>query len=273
MTAQETERIDSPSGVVTESPGRSTAAGKAYARRTRRQQPVSQRLTATGSPISAALARVPFVALIILLLAGGIVGVLYLNTVSDAAGLQASVSRRAQMDLNTRIEAANKDIADLKNPARLAAEAQALGLVPAGDAAIMSIGADGKVSILGTPTPVPAPVAAAPTPAATPSTTPAASRSTSASSSAPATTTRKTTAPVRSSAPSTAPAKTTAAASTAAKSTATTAGKTTPARTTAKTTPAKTTPAKTTPAKTTPAKTTPVNTTPARATTTTGAGR
>ncbi len=156
MTAQGTEQI-------TVQPSRSPttrSSVKAYDRRTRRQQALAgRRLTATGSPVAATLSRLPFVAVIILLLAGGIVGVLWLNTMSDAAGLRGSQSKLAQMDLDTQIEAAQKDIAGLKNPALLDSKARALGLVPPGDAAIIVIGPDRKATVLGTPTPVGEPTA------------------------------------------------------------------------------------------------------------------
>ncbi len=171
MTAQETEQI-------TVQPSRSPttrSSVKAYDRRTRRQQALAgRRLTATGSPVAATLSRLPFVAVIIWLLAGGIVGVLWLNTMSDAAGLRGSQSKLAQMDLDTQIEAAQKDIAGLKNPALLDSKARALGLVPPGDAAIIVIGPDRKATVLGTPTPVgepTAPVQAAAAPPASAATT------------------------------------------------------------------------------------------------------
>jgi len=166
MTAQQTQRPEPPinrgssgspigTGQALWSPS-TKAADKAYERRMRRLSVArSQRLRTTGSPIAAALTRVPFVGLILLLLAGGIVGVLYLNTISDAAGLRASQSRLTQLDLNTKIEADNRDIASLKDPSKLAEGAKALGLVPPGDAAILKIGADGQVTVIGTPAPVP----------------------------------------------------------------------------------------------------------------------
>lgn len=158
MTAPEIERTETV-------PVRRTStrsAGKAYERRTRREQAHSGRsLTRTGSPIAAALSRVPFVATVILLLAGGIVGVLWLNTMSDAAGLSASQSRIDQQDLKIRMESVGKDIAALKNPALLATEASSLGLVPPGEAAILLVGKDGSGTVIGTPTPVAAPAPAA----------------------------------------------------------------------------------------------------------------
>ena len=67
MTADET-------GPGTQRAGRrATSTAKAYDRRSRREQAVATgRLTRTGSPIAAAMSRVPFVATIILLLAAGV---------------------------------------------------------------------------------------------------------------------------------------------------------------------------------------------------------
>ena len=256
-----------------------TSSAKAYERRSRREGAVAGRLTRTGSPVAAAMSRVPFVATIILLLAGGIVGVLWLNTMSDATGLQATASRIRQADIETDIESLRKDVNTLKDPARLAAQAAQAGMVPAGDSALLQVGADGKGTVIGTPTPVAGPPAQA---AALPAATSAAATSAAATSAAtttalttPAATPSATTpaaAPVKT-APATAPAKITPAATTPAK---TTAAQSVPATATApKTTPAaRTTPVKTAPAKTTPAKNTPApRTTPAQQTTTTGAGR
>lgn len=155
MTVQEEERA----GRQATATASTKSSGKADDRRMRRLELLAgRRLTATGSPIAATLSRVPFVALIILLLAGGIVGVLWLNTMSDATGLRASKSRLAQMDLDTDIEAVRKDIAALKDPARLDAQARALGLVPPpGDAAMIVIDNAGNGTVIGTPTPVAGP--------------------------------------------------------------------------------------------------------------------
>ena len=154
MTAQETQRVAIQPAKERRPTAPTRSAGKAYDRRIRREQLVSgRRLTATGSPLAATLSRVPYVAVIILLLAGGIVGVLWLNTMSDAAGLRAGQSRLAQMELDTKIEAAQKDIAALKNPALLDVQARSLGLVPPSDAAMLEIGTDGKVAVIGSPAP------------------------------------------------------------------------------------------------------------------------
>ena len=205
MTAQETELVDRPASRST------VSAGKAYQRRTRRQQAVQGgRLTSTGSPIASALSRVPFVAMIIALLAGGIVGVLWLNTMSDAAGLQATESRLNQMALTAAIQSASRNIAANQDPALLAAQAQSLGMVPPADAAILVVGKDGKGTVIGTPTPVhnaaPALAVAGPATTAAPATSPAlATTAAPATTRAPATTGAPgtTAAPVTTAAPST----------------------------------------------------------------------
>lgn len=283
MTADETE----PAAQQADG-RRADSARAAYQRRSRRQGKVDPgRLTRTGSPIAAAMSRLPFVASIIGLLAIGIVGVLWLNTMSDATGLRATESRIRQAMLKTDIEALHKDVNILNDPARIAAQADRAGMVQPGDAAMLEVGADGTGRVLGTPTPVAAPVTALPaTPTTAPvvlpplTTTPATSTASSTAAgtatSATAKVTSANTAPAAPTATN-APASRTAGTSPAA----TNPAKTNPAQTTAAkitaadTAPAKTTAARTTLAKTTAARTTPAKTaaTPAQQATTTGAGR
>ncbi len=180
-----------PDGVSTRS------ASKAYERRQRRTESLAgSRLTRTGSPIATALRRVPFVAVVILLLAAGIVGVLWLNTMSDAAALRATESRLNQQDLQLKIEALDKDVNGLQDPARLAAAAAALGMVPPGDAAMLEVGADGKGTVLGTPTPVPPGGAGAPATTAQTAAAAAPPMTTAPVTTPPATTAVRATAPV-----------------------------------------------------------------------------
>ncbi len=258
MTADETE----PEAQRATGTGGTSAAKPEEQRSRRETAAASGRLTRTGSPIAAAMSRVPFVATVILLLASGIVGVLWLNTMSDATGLQATASRIRQADIETDIQALQRDVNTLQDPARLAAEANRLGLVRAGDSALLQVGADGKATVLGTPTPVPG--QAPPAPATTPSTT------------APAATTPVTTAPAAT-APTATSTKSTPSATAPSAPSAPSASASTTARATTtapKTTARKTTVAVTTPAKTTAAKTTAPKTAPAQqSTTTTGAGR
>lgn len=157
--------------------GRS-AADRAYQRRARRQEQITgPRLTRSGRPIQAALTRVPFVLVVIAALAAGVIGVLWLQTLTDEAGLRASASRQSQAELNLQIESLKRDVAGLDAIPRIDQQARAMGMVPVGDPAILSVGADGQVTLLGTPTPVRAPAPAPPavTPApAPPAVTPAA---------------------------------------------------------------------------------------------------
>lgn len=113
------------------------------------------RLAAAGRPVRAALLRVPFVVALIVLLACAVGGVLYLNTKTDESGMRTQQATSSAAVLRLRIEALNRSIAALAATPRIAEEARALGMVPAGDAAILTIGADGRTSLIGTPTPVP----------------------------------------------------------------------------------------------------------------------
>jgi hypothetical protein len=201
---------------------RSDGVARAYERRTRRQARVSgHRLTSTGAPVHRALRRAPFLVGIMLLLAGGLTTVLLLSTLTDQANIQQSRSRSTQQSLQLSVEAARQSVAALGAIDRIAREAQSLGMVPAGDAAVLMVGTTGAATVVGTPT-------AVPTPTTAPATT------------APATTAPATTAPATTAPATTAP---------AAPKTTPVAPKTTPAA--PKTTPAapKTTPAapKTTP--------------------------
>ena len=288
MTADDTEPV------AQRATGRgSTSAAKAYQRRSRRESAVaSGRLTRTGSPIAAALSRVPFVATIIVLLAAGIVGVLWLNTMSDAAGLRATASRIRQADLETQIQALQANVNTMQDPARLAAEASRLGLVPVGDSAMLEVGTDGRGTVIGTPTQVPGPPppAAAPAAAAVPVPATTAAAATTALTTAPQPTAatspvvQTTAAPVK--APETTAAKAAAqnppAGTTAAGTTAATTARaaSSPATSSPKSSPVTSSPAKSSPAKSGPAPVTAATARPTatassaqHTTTSTGAGR
>ncbi len=102
----------------------------------------------------AALLRVPFVVALIAVLGGGVGSVLYLNTKMDESGMRTEQATMTSAQLRLQIEELGRTIADLGATPRLAQEAQAMGLVPAGDAAIMTIDADGNATLIGTPEPV-----------------------------------------------------------------------------------------------------------------------
>ncbi|MBN9610984.1 MAG: hypothetical protein BGO26_08635 [Actinobacteria bacterium 69-20] len=128
--------------------GRSAVSG-----RVRSRGAVPTRVAAAGRPMRAALLRVPFVVALIAVLGGGVGSVLYLNTKMDESGMRTEQATMTSAQLRLQIEELGRTIADLGATPRLAQEAQAMGLVPAGDAAIMTIGTDGKATLIGTPAP------------------------------------------------------------------------------------------------------------------------
>jgi hypothetical protein len=102
-----------------------------------------------GRPVRSALSRVPFVVALIVVLTVGVGGVLYLNTKTDESGMRAEQAKATVAQLRLTIEELTRTAADLSATPRLAAEAEALGLVPAGDAAIVTVDDTGAASLLG----------------------------------------------------------------------------------------------------------------------------
>ena len=175
------------SGVVESGGSASTrsAAQRAYARRDRRARlgagggMLNGNLTGGltgGLTMGAAISRASFVVVLIAALGCGIAGVLWLTTMTDEAGLRTSRSHAESNELRLDIEALRKDVAVLDGTPRIAQAAAGLGMVPAGDAAMLVLDGSGAGSVVGTPTPVPAPVApvviAEVPPAVTPTTAP-----------------------------------------------------------------------------------------------------
>lgn len=161
MTTTEDQRSPATTGSAESGAPRSPAAERAYLRREKREQRLTHdRLSRTGRPVRSALARVPFVVALIVVLGGGISGVLYLNTKTDESGIRTEDAQQKIADLNLQIEALNRSIADLDATPRIAQQAQALGMVPAGDAAILQVPASGVPTVIGTPSVVPTPASA-----------------------------------------------------------------------------------------------------------------
>ena len=151
----------------TASTGRSAASTassrRAYERRQRRTSKIdASRLVGAGKPVTSALNRAPFVVVLIALLAGGIAGVLYLTTVTDEAGMRTSTARSATTDLTLQIEALQRDVAILDATPRIADAATKLGMVPAGDSAMLMINGSGAGSLIGEPSVVSGPPPPAP---------------------------------------------------------------------------------------------------------------
>lgn len=128
--------------------------------------------------------RLPFVALILVLLGGGLCALLALNTASAAGEVQERQLGDQARTLADSEQDLRRQVAAVEAPAALASAAEALGMVPGVHPAFLVIGPDATVTVLGDPQaaqpPVapPAPVASpAPSPAPDPSATPAAAPS------------------------------------------------------------------------------------------------
>ncbi len=135
--------------------GPSRSAQRALDRRRRRQARMTPaRVSTAGRPVRSALLRVPFVVALIMVLGSGVGGVLYLNTKTDASGVRTEQAHQESAQLRLQIEALGRSIADLGATPRIAQEARNLGLVPAGDAAILMVDKSGKARVVGTPKPV-----------------------------------------------------------------------------------------------------------------------
>jgi hypothetical protein len=94
--------------------------------------------------------NVPFVVLVLFVLGGGLVGLLVLNTSLQQGAFYEASLQGQQNALATKQEDLRLKVAALRNPQRLAREAQSLGMVPNTNPAFIDLG-DG--SVLGDPQP------------------------------------------------------------------------------------------------------------------------
>ena len=101
---------------------------------------------------------VPFVVLLVGVVAAGMCALLALNTATAASEVRERHVDAANSSLSARQEQLSRAVADSQAPAELSRMAARLGLVPAGSAAFLRINADGTVTVLGAPAKVPAPV-------------------------------------------------------------------------------------------------------------------
>lgn len=128
-----------------------TAADRAYDRRRRRTERMADaRLENVGAPIRERLHKIPFVVVVIAVLALGGGSVLYLNTMTDEAGIRTNRSEAVSDDLRLEIESLQRDISALDATPEIARKARELGLVPAGESAIIDC-SKGACRIVGTP--------------------------------------------------------------------------------------------------------------------------
>jgi hypothetical protein len=112
--------------------------------------------------------RIPFVLLILALLVGTTLSLLVLNTAIAVDSLKATSLRQENAHRDQEIQRLEQQVVDGSTAAKLAAEAAAAGLVPAGTAGYLVVHPDGTSTLRGVPTPAPTPPrggAAGPSPA------------------------------------------------------------------------------------------------------------
>ena len=95
-------------------------------------------------------ARVPFVALVSLVLLGGVIGLLLFNTSMQQAAFATTALEEQAGTLTARQQTLEMELDVLRNPQRVAERAQGMGMVPSGTPAYLML-EDGKV--LGEPVP------------------------------------------------------------------------------------------------------------------------
>lgn len=96
-------------------------------------------------------ARVPFVMLITVVLLSGVVGLLLFNTSMQQASFRASALQAQAGDLSARQEALEMSLEKLRDPRRVAARAQQMGMViPTAPAGMLDLDTGG---VIGSPQP------------------------------------------------------------------------------------------------------------------------
>jgi hypothetical protein len=108
-----------------------SSALKAQQENSRPVRAVAEQLR-LAPPAPVAVARMPFVMLILAMIIGGIVGLLLLNTQINQDAFKLQDLRQKQAQLETVEQQLNKELAQKQSPGSLAAGAARLGMVPAG---------------------------------------------------------------------------------------------------------------------------------------------
>jgi cell division protein FtsB len=98
-------------------------------------------------------ARTPFVLLVVLLLGGGLIGLLVLNSAISEGSFKLDDLQQETKNLTDEEQALQRDIDAYSAPEALQRRARELGMVPGGDPAFLN--PDGTVK--GVPSPAPAP--------------------------------------------------------------------------------------------------------------------
>jgi hypothetical protein len=112
-------------------------------------RPTVPRLRVTP-PAPVSVPRAPFVAMVLVVVITGVVGILVLNTKINENAFRLEALQRQQGKLDRTEAQLTKDLADRESPNSLAAAAKRLGMVPSDRPAFITL-PDGK--ILGVPRP------------------------------------------------------------------------------------------------------------------------
>ncbi len=103
----------------------------------------------------ATAARTPFVLLVVVLLGGGLIGLLLLNTSLSQGSFKLSELRKRTTELTDEEQALQRDVDARSAPDALERRARELGMVPGGGPAFLE--PDGTVRGLPSPAPTPEP--------------------------------------------------------------------------------------------------------------------
>ncbi|MFY1637520.1 hypothetical protein ACN27F_30330 [Solwaraspora sp. WMMB335] len=111
--------------------------------------PRSARLR-VAPPVPVAVPRAPFIAMILVVVVGGVLGVLLVNTKINENAIRIGNLEQQQSNLDIQEQQLEKEIAQHESPGNLAAQARKLGLVESGPPAFIRL-PDGRV--IGVPQP------------------------------------------------------------------------------------------------------------------------
>jgi hypothetical protein len=144
------ERLGGRRADVTASGARRADATASGARRADpADRPTLPRLR-VAPPAPVTVARAPFVAMMLVVVIVGVVGILVLNTKINENAFRLDALQRNGKVLDRKEDAMNRELANFESPGSLAAAARRLGLVPADRPAFITL-PDGTV--LGVPKP------------------------------------------------------------------------------------------------------------------------
>lgn len=128
---------------------------------------VGRARSARGRIAPATAPRTPFVLLILVVLAAGLVLLLFVNTVTASGSFRARSLQLRNDALVLKQQELQRRIQSLSTPEHLAAAAAALGMVAGGDPTFIVIGPGGHTKVLGHPAPATVPPPPPPPPGGT----------------------------------------------------------------------------------------------------------